>query len=104
MEERATARSGALLADGASRVLAWQRALGSASSATLLFSSFSPPPTDEELSALERLFGDREAAIRSGMIIEGKRFEVRFVFLSLFFLAHQNPKWRPKEKTPLLTV
>lgn len=79
MEERAAR---ALLADGASRVLAWQRPLDS-TSATLLFSSFSPPPADEELSALEKLFGDREAAIRFGMVIEGKRFEVRFFFVPL---------------------
>ena len=67
----------ALLAEGASRVVAWKKTPTSSSSATVLFSSFSPPPTDDELSSLERLFEDREAAIRSGMVLEGKRFEVR---------------------------
>ena len=67
----------ALLAEGASRVVAWKKTPTSSSSATVLFSSFSPPPTDNELSSLERLFEDREAAIRSGMVLEGKRFEVR---------------------------
>ena len=75
MEEPAQA----LLDGGASRVVAWERPPASSSSegATVLFSSFSPAPTDDELSALEMLFEDREAAIRSGMVLEGKRFEVR---------------------------
>ena len=75
MEEPAQA----LLDGGASRVVAWERPPASSSSegATVLFSSFSPAPTDDELSALEMLFEDREAAIRSGMGLEGKRFEVR---------------------------
>ena len=63
-----------LLAQGASRVVAWER---ETAAATVLFSSFSPAPTDGELSALEALFEDREAAIRSGMVLEGKRFEVK---------------------------
>ena len=85
MEERARA----LLAEGASRLVVWQRpcspssstststSTSSSSSVRLLFSSFPSPTNDEELRALERLFEDRESAIKSGIVIEGKRFEVR---------------------------
>ena len=77
----AAARS--LLDQGASRLVAWKKKTtsspspSSTSTPVLLFSSFSPPPTDAELSALEKLFEDRDAAIRAGIVLEGKRFEVR---------------------------
>ena len=83
MEERARA----LLAEGASRLVVWQRpspssststSTSSSSSTKLLFSSFPSPTNDEEeLRALERLFEDREGAIKSGIVLEGKRFEVK---------------------------
>ncbi|CAL8463478.1 g3012 [Coccomyxa elongata] len=51
-----------------SRVLIFDESLA------ILYSSFEVPQS--ELSPLTKVFGDRDAAIRSGLAIDGKRYEV----------------------------